>query len=294
MANLYDEISYPKFPKTEIGRKARFWYDLLWNKAISLFEYEGLPESVNRDYLETILMSRGNAVWIKDNDGLLRALYGAAYGFDCYMFPTTTEIANPVLGDLRGTFHVDAVWMRNNIYALPIQDKIFEYSMQLAQLDTNLKVNLDNLKTATVFNVENDKQALQIKDIYKRIVSGEPGIIVSDNLDLLSENKFEVFSNNIQYLGTQFLADRRTIINDFLTLFGINNISLEKKERLITGEVDSNDQELEINKYYWLKPRQDAIAEVNKIFGTNIKVKMVEPKKIENDLIKGVDEDDYE
>lgn len=294
MSNLYDEISYPKFPKTEIGRKARFWYDLLWNKAVSIFEYEDLPDTVNRDYLETTLMSRGNVTWINDNEGNLRALYGAAYGFDCYGFPTTAEIANPVLGTIRGTFHLDAVWMRNNIYALPVQDKIFEYAMQLAQLDTNLKVNLDNLKTTTIFAVDNDAQATQVKDIYKKIVSGEPGLIVGDNLDFLSENKVNVFSSNIQYLGTQFLADRRTIINDFLTLFGINNIALEKKERLITGEVDSNDQELEINKYFWLKPREDAIAEVNKIFGTNIKVKMVEPEKIENVLMKGVEEDDNE
>jgi len=279
MANLYDEICYPKFPKTEIGRKALFWYNILWNKAVSLFEYENLPETINRDYLETILMARGSLIWIKDKQGNLRALYGAHYGFDCYNFPTTAEIANPVLGNLKGTFHINCVWMRNNMYALPIQDILFEYSMQLAQLDTNLKVNLDNLKTSIVFKAESPEQAKKIYEIYKDIISGKPAVVTMDDTNFINQNDFNIFSSNIEYLGAQFLADRRTIINDFLAVFGINTLSMEKKERLITGEIDSNNQELEINKNYWLKPRQEAVDEINKLFGTNISVKMVEPEK---------------
>ena len=289
---LYNEISFPAFPKTEIGRKARFWYEILYNKVISLREWKNLPKSINRDYLETVLMNRGYIIWIKDNEGELRSLYGAAYGFDCYNFPTSAEISNTVLGNLKGVFGVNCVFMRNNTYSQPVQKYLFEYAMQLAQLDTNLKINLDNLKTTTVFNVSNQEQAKQVKELYKKIVNGEPAVISTDNLNFLSDNKVDVFSQNIQYLGSQFLADRRTIINDFLSLFGINNLALEKKERLVTGEIEYNNQETSINRAFWLRPAQDAVKEINEMFGTNIEVDYIEDN-IEDDLMKtNVEESD--
>lgn len=285
---IIDLIKSPNFKNTALGRRAKFWYYRLFEMVASIFEYENLPQSINRDYLESVLLSEGSIVWIKDKEGKLRALRGSHYGFDCYNFPTSTEIANPVLGTLKGTFGINSVWMRNNIYAKPINEYVREYALEIAQLDVDFKVNLDNLKLAMVLSVDNEAQARQVKDLYTKILCGEPAVITGNDADLLSENNVNVFASDIQYLGTQLLADRRTIINDFLTIFGINNIVLEKKERLITGEVDTNNQELEINKMYWLRTRQDAIEEVNKMFGTDISVDIVKSADIEKYTEEGV------
>lgn len=282
-------ISDPAFPKTELGRRATFWYYRLFEMIASLYKYEGLPDTVNRDYLETVLLGTGSIVWCKDKNGKLRALRGAHYGFDCYNFPTNFEIANPVLGNIKGTFGVDGVWMRNNIYAKPIDSIVKEYALNIAQLDIDLKVNLDNIKLTKVFKVDNDAQAKQVRELYKKIISGEPAVVQAGSLDFFSEENMNLFSSDVQYYGDKFLADRRTQINDFLTQFGINNISFEKKERLIETEVEKNNQEIEINKQYWLRPRKDALKEINRIFGTNITVDIYEGEK-EEEVVDYVEE----
>lgn len=275
---INDLITLPEFDNSTLGRKSRFWFQRLFEKISALAKYEGLPETVNRDYLETVLLSQGSIVWIKDKSGKLRALMGTHYGFDCYMFPTSTTIANPVLGQLNGTFGVNAVWMRNNIYAKPIFEIIKEYAVNLAQLDVDIKVNLDNLKLAKVFKAANNEQAKQIRELYKKIIMGEPAVISGNGNDWLSEENMEIFASDVTYYVDKLLADRRAIINDFLTQFGINNAAIEKKERLITSEIDINNQEIEINKQYWLEPRREALKEVNKLFGTTITVDWVMPE----------------
>lgn len=283
---MQELICTPGFEKTPLGERTRFWFYRLFDLAVSLRRYNGLPDSINRDYLETVLMSEGSIIWINDKIGKLRALKGTHYGFDCYGFPTSTTVANPVLGELKGTIGVNCVWMRNNIYGIPGIDVISRFAKQLAQLDIDLQVNLDNLKLAKLITVDNDLQAKQAKEVYKKLLAGEPAVVLNNPKDQslvsmvqqqIGLKGAQVFSADIQYYGSQFLADRRTILNDFLTQMGINNIATEKKERLITDEVDINNQEIEMYQYYWIKPVQDALQDVNKIFGTNITVEMGVP-----------------
>lgn len=267
-------ITPPDFPKTPVGKKAIYWYYRLFDKVASSWKYEGLPETVDRDYMVTYLLTRGYIIFCKDKQNKIRALDGALVGFDCYMYPTSYNIANPVLGDISGTFGTNGIWVKANIYARPINEIIREYALNLAQLDVDFEVNLNNLKLTKVFHTTDEQEAKQFKELYKKVSSGEPAVINSSASSLFSDNTLDVFGADITYLGDKLLADRRTVINDFLTQIGINNTAMEKKERLITAEVDGNNQELKINKDFWLAPQQHCFDKVNKLFGTNIKVKL--------------------
>ena len=281
----------PFFKRNLIGRRATFWYWRLLDMVISLFKWEGLPDTVDRDYLEKVLAGCGFIVWTRDPNDDLRALRGSAAGFNCYNYPTWTEIANPVLPTFKRTFNLDAILMRNNKFMLPTIPTIREFAYSIAQIDVNMKINLDNLKTTTVFHAKSPQQAKQIKALYEKILNGEPAVITdSEEFSWTSEGKTEVFNPTIPYQVTQLLSDRRTIINDFLTQFGINNVALEKRERLITGEVTGNDQELKIFRDYWLAPRKEAVEKINVMFDTSISVDLVAPDldPVENP-VKGVE-----
>lgn len=263
------------FGRKPIGRRAAFWYWRLLDMVVSLFRWEGLPDTVDRDYLEKVLAGTGYIVWTRDDGGVLRAIRGSAAGFDCYNYPTWTEIANPVLKTFKRTFGLDAVLMRNNKFRMPTIPTIREYAYSIAQIDANIKINLDTLKTSAVFHVETEPQGRQVKALYEKILGGEPAVITdSGTFSWTGEGKAELFNPSVPYQVTQLLADRRTIINDFLTQFGVNNIALEKRERLITGEISGNDQELEIFRDYWLAPRVEAAKKVNAMFGTSISVSL--------------------
>ena len=51
-----------------------------------------------------------------------------------------------------------------------------------------------------------------------------------------------------------------------LHFFGINNISLEKKERLIKDEANSNNELINLNLQSYLAPRQIACRQFNEYF----------------------------
>ena len=57
-----------------------------------------------------------------------------------------------------------------------------------------------------------------------------------------------------------------------LTFLGINNANTDKKERLITNEVDSNNELINYYLNCFYKPRKNACDEINKKYGLNIKV----------------------
>ena len=49
--------------------------------------------------------------------------------------------------------------------------------------------------------------------------------------------------------------------------FGINNISEDKKERLITDEASENNELINLNLLSYLEPRQEACRQFNEKFG---------------------------
>ena len=288
--NLSNIINEPKFGNTRLGRRARFWYYRLFGIAISLYEYENLPDSVNRDYLEAVLHAQGSIGWVKDKSGKLRALYGAYIGVDPYNFPVAYETANPVLGNLKGSIGVNAVWMRNNKLAMPTMETIREYAWDFANLDVSLRVNLDNLKTAKIYNAENSAQAKQINELYEKVISGQPAVVTNNEDFFSTDNGLKVFAEGVQSHITEFLEAKRTLLGEFLNIFGVNSTAYEKRERLLQSEVDSNNQELEINKNFFLSTRKEAIDEINRLFGENIKVKLIEAEKIINEEVDVYDE----
>ena len=73
----------------------------------------------------------------------------------------------------------------------------------------------------------------------------------------------------------------RSIVSDFLVAFGINSSGANqiKKERNLTSEVNSNNQQIMINREYWLSTRKQACEICNEIFGTNLSVDVIKEEK---------------
>ena len=59
---------------------------------------------------------------------------------------------------------------------------------------------------------------------------------------------------------------KQSIFNEALTFLGINNIMIEKKERLVSDEVNSNNELINLNLQSYLAPRQLACEQFNEKF----------------------------
>lgn len=276
--------------KTPEGICQRYWFSMLWDRVMSLYEwkgkdFEGKDATLNADYLEYTLMTQGEACFIKDKKGLLRGLRCSRIGLDCYNWPLTLLATNPVLGNLQGKVNKDCVWIRNNKFATPTIETIKYYATQLAKVQISLNVSLSNNRMTKVFQAESDEQAQAIRKMVDDIDSGKLAVIQKP--DIFSQimgggdssgSGIPVYSTPSEYLADKYLENMREILNDFYTTFGVNSsgANMIKHERNLSSEVNSNNQQIMINRVYWLEPRQKAAELASELFGVEISVDLRE------------------
>lgn len=285
--------------KTPEGICQRYWFEMLWNRVMSLSEwkgplFEGPDATLNADYLEWALMSQGEATFIKDKEGKLRGLRCSRIGLDPYNFPVTILATNPVLGTITGKVNKDCVWIRNNKFATPTIDTIKYYATQLAKVQTSLNVSLSNNRMANVFSAETDEQAQAIRKMVDDVDAGKLAVIQKP--DVFAQimggdkaNNMLVYSTASQYLADKYIENMREILNDFYATFGVNSsgANMIKASKNSVAEVNSNNQQIMINRVYWLEPRQEAAKLASELFNVDISV------DIRYDEIDVDDEMDY-
>lgn len=118
---------------------------------------------------------------------------------------------------------------------------------------------------------------------------GNAPVIYGDkNLDVID---FEVLQTNSPYVADKLQEYKRNVWSEALSFLGVNNVADEKAERLVTDEVNANNEMIDLSAQTMLLTRQQAAKELNENYGFNVEVKkrtFEEIKKImENDTGEG-------
>ena len=95
-----------------------------------------------------------------------------------------------------------------------------------------------------------------------------PFIFGSKKFDI--NNKLNVLRTDAPYLLDKLALHKHEVWDEMLTFLGINNANTDKKERLITDEVNSNNELINYYLNCFYKPRKNACDELNKKYGLNI------------------------
>ena len=104
------------------------------------------------------------------------------------------------------------------------------------------------------------------KKMYDQITCGSPAVFYN-NAD--GESNFYLFNTKQSFIADDLQELKRNIINEFLTEIGINNANLGKRERLITDEVNANNEEIYANIEHWLTNIREGFNKANAMFGLN-------------------------
>lgn len=254
------------------------WYfkRYLLQKAMAVFEWT-LPESWNRDYFLYVLYCWG-FIGVVNTDKFGVICQGAALkGYGVYYQPTHLVIANPLLtGILEPEIGTQAALIKLQPDYRGVMDRINFYADMLALSAETAGVDLVNSRLAYVFGAQNKQQAESFKKMFDGIASGQPAQFIDKSL--FNEDgtpNWLLFNQNIKntYIAGDILDDMRKWELKFDTDFGINNSSIEKKERMLVDEVNSNNEEIRLWSDLALEQLRKGCAEARRLFGINIDVK---------------------
>ena len=153
---------------------------------------------------------------------------------------------------------------------LPIILVVYYYASKIYGVQKALDQNIFTLQQPLIFSATRDEK-LGMTNIFKNFAQGVKAIFVKQQ----DNSNFD----NVKILNTQaennlnsFCEYKNYLKNEFYTFFGINSTPYEKKERLVTDEVKSNDMLLEIIQSAYYNTLADDIENCNKTLGTNIKI----------------------
>lgn len=241
--------------------------------ATSLFNWEGLDEVAGvgaSRFLELALYENGRAVFFKDDElGYLALRVNPNDKFNVYMLPTKV-ICYSFEYNKEKDFD-DVVYIMNNNLEKATLETIRLFAYRLYEVEATINVNLLAQKTPVL--IEGDtKTILTLKNVYMQYSGNTPFIFGNKGYDL--SNRLSVLNTNAPYLIDKLTTHKHEIWNECLTFLGINNTNVDKRERLITDEVNSNNDLINYYLNCFYKTRKDACERINKKYGLNIQVKL--------------------
>lgn len=261
-------------------RKTNFWESAVMNNAtyiqyynrlielsIAMFDWTGLPETIDKRFLELTLFKYGQAVFFEDEVmGYLALTNAVQGGFDVYGYPVASRAYSPYNNYQRNLTLDDSVIIYNNYLRTPSSLDVEVFAKRLYNLDRIIDVNANAQKTPVLIKCS-DTQRLTMKNLYKEFDGNSP-VIYGDNG--LNDAGFSVLSTEAPYVADKIYQLKTQIWNEALTYLGISNINVQKKERLITDEVSRNMGGVIASRYSRLNARQVACEQINKMFGLNV------------------------
>lgn len=241
-------------------------------KTLSMFEYEGLPETIPSRELEKLLQKKGYAFITKAPDGQLYAFSGGLGGeSDVYGNPTQITIANPAL-KFNKTLDVkkDGVLIFNDDMANGLLPFFEKQNTLIAENEINMVVWGYNSRTQKLISAPDDKTK-ESADLYvKKIIEGDISVI-GENI-LFDGVKVQP-ANNSSGNGVQQMIEYHQYIKSCLyNEIGLPSNFNMKKERLISSEIDQAEDSLFPLVYNMMENRIAAVNLINEMFGTDIKV----------------------
>ena len=275
--NQYNAMRSPSTVHCRNTALVEYYTRYLFQKVISVFEFEGLPQEWADNYFKYVLFGYGViAVIYTDKYGVICQDCGLS-GFDVFYQPTRCIIANPHLPGLKEfKIHENCEIIKLQPDYGSVMDLVTTYADLMALALETTGANLLNSKLSYVFFAENKTAAESFKKLYDRVASGEPMAVIDKNL-LMEDGTpaWQIFTQNVgqNYITDRLLNDMKTLEDQFNTVIGVPNANTQKRERMITDEVNANNVDTQCRVNLWLETMNKDIERVNRMFGTDIKVK---------------------
>lgn len=269
----------------DVQTGCRYWVTYLLSKCSTLFEYEGLPDTLPAWEIEKSLIVKGaGAVVRAKKDGKIYAPFeGNVYNnISPYLYPTKFIFSNPFLGSATYEDGKNCAIIynqpidKNACNTSAMWETIARYSRMLADLESTFYSLIIAQRAGRLGSAISENVAIAMDQAMTTLEAGQTKTIVN-GAGLLEGFK----PLNFMPTGSviEFTTTRDYLLNCFFEDIGIHTLE-EKKERLVSIEVSGGGQVLTNNIEILYKTRQENCKKINDVFGLNISVKPSEALKV--------------
>ena len=245
--------------------------------ALSIYDWT-LPKSMNARFLEKTLFYYGKSTLLKSKDyGFINTrctntginIYDYPTDLNCeaYDFQEERKLYDGLLKeeDYKGKEEEYCIFVENTWDCIPTFSSIQLFAYKLYEAEITAFINVKAQKTPVCILVD-DKQKLTMKNLYLKYDGNTP--IIFGDKNQLSADTIRVMKTDAPFIADKVMEYKKEIWNEVLTFLGINNILVDKKERLITDEANSNNELINLNLQSFFSPRKLACEQFNELFNT--------------------------
>ena len=203
--------------------------------AENVFNFNNMPEFIEMSYVNKTLLRQGSIAFFEDEYiGLLALPYINLSKPDVYNRPVKIQVIGNN-GYNKKLDYGEFVIMYDNEGRYPIYMDILQLAERIALVTRTIDININQQKVPRIWktSAENVKT---LEGLLNNIDGMNTEIATYDNID-------KIIETNSVLSPAPFVADKledtkEKLWAEFLRLIGVANVTNQKKERLITDEVE--------------------------------------------------------
>ena len=260
-------------------------------QCVSRFVWDDLPNAFESEDIETMLYSYGSICCFLDDNNLIFSPFTLSGELDkkgnLYNIQPLTLDGKKAYGNKKRCYSINGEFDYNDDACIIIQDYTgciqINNNVSRETLNSTTTIN-DEVKTyrillyniilsinKLVVNCENEEQAKIVISQAKQMLDPQQPIVAVSGDDLLSSIKVNQYIDKLEIdeivRAIEFYNKKRRHGNGVPA-----PDTFEKKERLITQEIENTSTHTNLILWDGLRNRQKAAKYINKCFGTNISV----------------------
>ena len=259
------------------------YYDLY----LTRFKYDGIPDSIKKSMYDLSNMDRwlwySPAVcFFEDKELGLQVLpVVAEANFNKVFFPTSWDVYGANGYSQKGLNFSNSVLVFNDKTRIMPLMYIIKYARKILKLEAIANVNIDDQKNPYIVEIEEDEKK-SIKKFFQEVDAGAHRILTRKRQKGSISDGIKVNQLKVDFQVPDYLSAIDKYENKILTFLGYNSVQIEKAERLITSEADSNNEKTRAQFTSAFEARKTAFDRVNEMFGVNLTIEPNELTSLKN------------
>lgn len=237
----------------------------------SMFEYQGLPDTIPEQVLERMLQRNGSVFVTKVNGDLYAFTGGEGGEPDVYYRPTIYTVANPAL-DLSEEYVIDkdGILVANDTFKWGLIPMLSKYGALLVENEISLRSIIIYLRIVALISASDDKTKASAELFLEKVIRGDLSVVGES--PFFDGVKVQTLGNSSTSYIQQFIELEQYLKGSLYNELGLNANYNMKRESLTKNETALNEDFLMPLCDDMLNCRKIGCDKINEMFGTEISV----------------------